>query len=270
MRRFFLLLLTLPLAICFATSTAWAGTLLYAMDDATNTLYTIDPNTYALTKVGYTGIATGDFGDMAWNPDNNTAYWIAGRNNPTLYTLNLSTGAATQVGSYGITDMFALAYDPATKMLYGDATSGNFYSLNPTTGAATLIGSNGIYPGGMTFNSTTGQLILTMAGGNGSFYSINPATGAATLLGSPGFLNDNGVAWDADLGVYFVDDWSGNLYKVNPNNWTYQVVSTLNGDPFDGLIYPAGGGGGTTPEPSSLLLLGTGIVGLGSWLRRNR
>ena len=264
MRRFLLFLLVLPLAISAMAPTAWAGTLLYAMDDATNTLYTIDPNTYALTPVGGTG-AGGDFGDLAWDSDTNTAYWVAGRGNDSLYTINLNTGTATLVGSHGVDDMFALAYDPMTHMLYGDATNGNFYSISTSNGAATLIGNNGIYPGGMTFNSTTGQLVLTMAGGSGSFYSVDPATGKVTLLGSPGYLNDNGVAWDPAKGVYFVDDWSGNLYEVNPNTWTYSVVSTLNGDPFDGIIYPSGG---TTPEPASLtlLLLGTGVLGLGKKL----
>jgi DNA-binding beta-propeller fold protein YncE len=269
MRRIYLFLLVLPLAMCLTAGAAWAGTSLYAMDDATNTLYTIDPNTYALTLVGYTGVGTGDFGDMAYDPGSGTAYWIAGRGNDTLYTLNLNTGKATQVGSYGIDDMFALAYDPATHGLYGDATNGNFYSLDPSTGKATLIGSNGVYPGGMTYNSTSGQLILTMAGGTGTFYSIDPTTGKATQLGSPGFLNDNGVAWDADQGAYYVDDWSGNLYKVDPKTWTYKVVSTLNGDAFDGIIYPTGGSG-TTPEPGSLLLLGTGIAAVGSRLRRKK
>jgi Domain of unknown function (DUF4394)/PEP-CTERM motif len=269
MRRMYLFLLVLPLAICVTASTAWAGTSLYAMDDATNSLYTIDPNTYALTLVGYTGVATGDFGDMAYDPSSGTAYWIAGRGNDSLYTLNLNTGAASLVGPYGIDDMFALAYDPTTKMLYGDATNGNFYSISTSNGKATLIGSNGVYPGGMTFNSTTGQLILTMAGGTGNFYSINPATGAATLLGSPGFINDNGVAWDPDKGVYFVDDWSGNLYQVDPNGWKLSVVSQLNGDPFDGIIYPSGSGG-STPEPASLVLFGTGIAAVATKLRRKK
>ena len=130
-----------------------------------------------------------------------------------------------------------------------------------------MLGNNGIYPGGMTFNSTTGQLVLVGAG-DGSFYSINPATGAATKSGNPGFLNDNGVAWDPDKKVYFVDDWNGNLYSVDPNTYQATVVSTLNGDPFDGIIYPTGGG--STPEPGSLLLLGTGIAAVGTRLRRKK
>ena len=266
MRRIYLLLLVLALAICVAPAAAWAGSTLYAMDDATNSLYSINPNTLALTFVGSTGVG-GDFGDLAYNPGSGTAYWIAGRGNDTLYTINLGTGAVNQVGMHGIDDMFSLAYDPVTHQLYGDATNGNFYSLNTITGAATLIGNNGIYPGGMTYNSTTGQLILAMAGGNGSFYSIDPATGAATLLGSPGFLNDNGVAWDAALGVYFVDDWNGQLYEVNPSTWTYSIVSNLNGDPFDGII-DVSGGGGTTPEPGSLILFGSGLLGVAAVVRR--
>jgi DNA-binding beta-propeller fold protein YncE len=264
MRRMYLFLLVLPLAICIATAAASAGTL-YAIDDATNSLYTIDPSTFALNFVGSSGVS-GDFGDLAYNPGSGTAYWIPGRGNDTLYTMNLNTGAATQVGMHGIDDLFSMAYDPVTQMLYADSTNGNFYSLNTSTGAATLIGFNGVYPGGMTYNSTTGQLILAMAGGSGSFYSIDPTTGAATLLGSPGFLNDNGVAWDPDLGVYFVDDWNGNLYEVDPNNWTYSVVSTLNGDPFDGLIYVSGGS--TVPEPGSLLLFGSGLLGIAAVIRR--
>jgi hypothetical protein len=268
MQRFSLFLVVLLLAICVGGGTAWAdNTLLYAIDDTTNSLYTINPNTYAYTFIGNLGPG-GDFGDFAWDPDNQTAYWVAGRGNDSLYTVNLNTGAATLVGSHGIDDMFALAYDSVTHSLYGDSSNGNFYSINTSTGAATLIGNNGIYPGGMTFRSDTGQLILVMAGGSGGFYSINPATGAATLLGNAGFLNDNGVTWDPVKGVYFVDDWSGHLYSVDPNTYTATIVSNLNGDAWDGIIFP--GGSGTTPEPASLLLFGTGAAALGSKLRRKK
>jgi hypothetical protein len=235
------------------------------MSDSNNTLYSIDPNTYALTVIGSTGVNSGDFGDMAWDPGSQTAYWVPGRGNDNLYTINLNTGAATLIGSHGIDDMFSLAFDTATGKLYGDSTNGNFYSLSTTTGAATLIGSNGIYPGGMTYRADTNQLILNMAGGTGTFYQINPATGQGTVLGNPGFINDNGLAWDPDKGVYFIDDWSNNLSTVDPNTFQLTTVAGLPG-PFDGMIYA--NSMASVPEPGTMVLIGTGILGFAAKLRR--
>ena len=235
----------LALALCFGTSASWAASTFYAMDDRSNSLYIIDPHTYALTFVGFTGVNVGDFGDLAYDPGSGTTYWAAGRGDDNLYAINLSTGAATLVGSHGINDLFALAFDPATGKLYGDSADGNFYSLNTTTGAATLIGSNGIYPGGMTYRADTGQLVMNEPL-NGTFYSINPATGTATPLGIAGFINDNGLAWDPGNGLYLIDTWSDNLITIDPTTFTQTVVSGL-ADPFDGLIYV--GGKVVTPSP---------------------
>ena len=105
MRRF---LVFLALAVCLSACSAWAAAgMFYAINDSNNGLYTIDPNTYAVTFVGSTGVNTGDFGDFAFSPNTNTAYWVPGRGNDNLYTINLQTGAATLVGSHGIDDMFA-------------------------------------------------------------------------------------------------------------------------------------------------------------------
>jgi hypothetical protein len=79
----------------------------------------------------------------------------------------VSTGAATRVGSHGITDMFALAYDTANDTLYAESQSTqNLYSLNTLTGAATLIGSSGItVVGGLAYRADINTLFLMQSGG---------------------------------------------------------------------------------------------------------
>ncbi len=258
MRRFLLLLIVL---VCLAAGSAWAadtGTL-YAIDNSNNSLYAINPNTYTATFVGSTGVGAGSFGDLTYNPNTNTAYWVPGRGNDNLYTVNLQTGAATLVGSHGIDDMFALGYDTATSTLYGQSSNGNFYSLSTTNGAATLLGSNSVYPGGLAYRADTNQLIL-LGAGTASFNQINVTNGAATFLGGSGFVNDNGVTWDPAQGKFFVDDYSGNLYTGDPNTYALTNVGTLPGE-FDGIAYVA-------PEPGTILLIGSGIVGLATRLRR--
>ncbi len=259
MRR---VLLLLTLLLCVACGSAFAadnGTL-YAIDNDNNSLYAINPNTYTATYIGATGVS-GSFGDLAYDPGSNTAYWVPGRGNDNLYTINLQTGAASLVGTHGINDMFALGYDTSTSTLYGESSNGSFYSLSTSNGTANYIGSNSVYPGGLTYRSDTDQLIL-LGAGTATFNLVNRSNGSTSLLGGGGFVNDNGVTWDPVQGKFFVDDYSGNLYTGDPNTWSLTQVASLPGA-FDGIIYV-----GAVPEPGTFLLIGSGIVGLVTRLRR--
>ncbi len=260
MRR---VLLLLTLLCCVASVSAWAADngMLYAIDNDNNSLYAINPNTYTATFIGSTGVAAGSFGDLTYNPNNNTAYWVPGRGNDNLYTINLQTGAATLVGAHNVDDMFALGYDTANSTLYGESSSGSFYSLSTSNGSATLIGGNSVYPGGLAYRGDTNQLIL-LGAGSATFNLVNVANGTTSLLGGSGFVNDNGVTWDPIQGKFFVDDYSGNLYTGDPNTYALTNVASLPGA-FDGIAYV-----GAVPEPGTFLLIGSGILGLATRLRR--
>jgi len=64
----FVALLTLPAGL-------WAGPILYAIDDTTNSLLTIDPSTFAISVVGSTGVGVGDFGDLTYDSNHGVMYW---------------------------------------------------------------------------------------------------------------------------------------------------------------------------------------------------
>jgi hypothetical protein len=252
--------------IILSISQASAVTL-YGIDDSSNSLITINPNTGAVTTIGSTGVSAGDFGDLAYNPVSGTAYWAAGRGNSNLYSINLSTGAATLIGSDGIGDLFGLAYNTANNTLYGFSGTGtSSYIINVSTGAATFLANTGVYAGGATYNTLTGQIVLNAAGG-GSFYAIDPATGNASLLSAgAGSINDNGLAFDPSSGNYFTDDWDGLIYQYN--SFTSRQLLSSGNSSLDGII--AVSALAPVPEPSTWAMMILGFAGVGFMAYRRK
>lgn len=147
--------------------------------------------------------------DCAYDYTTNSLY---GSNGNSLYIINLSTGAQTYVGSFGIDGSMVALFCSASGLLYGieargTTAHGSFYSINKTTGSATLIATYGYYvnyaqSGG--FDQDTGTLYwagyvsdsrssdvelssgLADGDSKASWYgiiaTINPNTGAITIL----------------------------------------------------------------------------------------
>ncbi|MBC8063312.1 MAG: PEP-CTERM sorting domain-containing protein [Chlorobia bacterium] len=243
--------------VSFAIVASAPASSLYFINDTTNTLNIFDTVALTSSLVGATGIST-SFGDMAWDRTTGTMYAIGGRGNASLYTINLATGAATLVGNHGITDLFALGVDAAGN-LYAQGTpqanpNVNVFTLSKVTGAASNVGLNNVYPGGYTFNTTTGQMIYAEAGGGG-IYDVNLATGAANFLAATGSINDNDIAYDASMNDYWSLDYNGQASRYDSLFNRTLMQTGLGGIAAADFATPV-------PEPGTMAVIGLGLVAL--------
>lgn len=103
-----------------------------------------------------------------------------------LYVFENLNGAVTftEVGEIGLTQLFGIAMDPLSGMLYGiDGATDSLYTINTTTAAPTLVGPTGVALGaigGMDF-SADGQTLLLANARN--LLKIDKTSGAATPVG---------------------------------------------------------------------------------------
>ncbi|WP_299722372.1 VPLPA-CTERM sorting domain-containing protein [uncultured Tateyamaria sp.] len=249
-----------------ATS-GFAATLL-AVNDASNTLVSIDTDTSAVTTIGALGTGL-SFGGLAYDGNSGTLYMVGGRSNNSLYTVDTGTGAATLVGSHGITDMFGLAFDTTNNVLYGSVFGGNtpLYTIDTATGAATAsTPAMSARIGSLGYNSTNDTL-YGLSAGSGDLFEIDRTSGAQTLLGNGGFVNNAGLAVDDSTGIVFAADHSGNLFSYDPNNAFARTTLATGLGQLTGLTVLAEAPP-AVPLPAGLPLLIGGIAAFGFMRRR--
>ena len=165
---------------------------LHAIDDATDTLHRIATLNGALTTVGASAPITGHtWTGMSWDAATDTMYASSAAcgSDSTLYTLNLSTGAPTPVGS--ITNaacIIDIAVSP-NGLMYGlDILSDSLVLIDKATGAGAVIGSVGFnanFAQGMDFDPSTGLLYLAsyVSGAGGRLRVADTSSGATAVVG---------------------------------------------------------------------------------------
>lgn len=101
--------------------------------DRPGNFWAIDPMTAEATLIGQMGV---DIADLAWNPVDGRMY---GTSSSTLYTIDLNTGQATQVGTYDVSNMLevGLGVDSEGRMHVHDLTSNTIYR-STTPGGTSL------------------------------------------------------------------------------------------------------------------------------------
>jgi hypothetical protein len=117
--------------------------------------------------------------------------------------------------------------------------------------------------GGTTFFDGVVNFTQSGCAGNQFGYDVCGETGSfnATLAAGSYWLTLQNATDTGDEPVYWDENDGPSFASTNS-------VGTLQSESF--TILGNGGGGGTTPEPSSIILLGSGVLGLAGLLRHKR
>jgi hypothetical protein len=194
-----------------------------------------------------------------------TAYSVqSDSNTDVLYSINLSTGAATPLGPTGFGDVESLAFSPDCATLYGvDDVKDKLITCSTATGACTAVGPLGVdvTDTGLAFMSNGILYMSTDAPKNPSnFYRLDPHTGAATLIGVQG-QEVTGLAANRNGLFGLGGDGRNNLVRLNPLTGLATPVGPLGavvtpdgGLDFDarGVLYGVTDGGSAPFKPSQI------------------
>ena len=167
------------------TAEYYEGTYYYATSTS-GYFGTIDPNTGAMTTIA----TSVPYAGIAFNPADGQMYGIVLGANSTIYTVDVATGAATQVATVGAANfLLGITIDNGGRMFAIDAEVDGISEIDPATGA--IIQS---WPAGFTVNygqdmacdretNTIYWAAYNATASAAQLYQFNPADGSYTLIG---------------------------------------------------------------------------------------
>jgi len=281
-------MLTLGLA-CLSPGRAKAEPI-YALT-TTNGLLRFDSATPGTlqSSVGITGLQTGE--ELVGFDLRPATGQLFGLSTTRMYSINPTTGVATQVGSTGAFTLsgaaFGVDFNPTVDRLRVVSNTGQNLRLNPNDG--TLAGTDTpLNPGtpsvvGAAYTNsfagaTTTTLfdidsvadnLVTQGGLNGV---PSPNLGQLFPIGPLNFNTSDLVGFDISglSGIAYASltaptGTTSSLYTINLNTGAAALVGTIGGGVTIRDITAA-----TTPEPTSIVMFGTGVVGLVGFSLRRR
>ena len=246
--------LLIPALLLFATASANAGLIYFGTDQGN--IYTVDTSNGDVVNVGDPGVT---FTDVAFDPMGN----LYGITFSQLYSIDLGANTATAApGALGAAGN-GLAFD-SSGTLYMSGDTG-LYTVNTGTGNAAFQGGTGFASAGDLEFDGDGNLYMTATGSPDSrlIGFGNPISLPGALIGSDlGYTNVFGLAYAGNT------MWG----LSNQSLFTIDLVTGQGSAPVFELDIEDGeivwGAAAAVPEPGTLVLVGSGLIALVLWRRR--
>lgn len=222
-------------AVAYTNSVAGASsTQLYDIDFAQDKLYLQNPpNDGKLEEVGSLTVDFSGIGGFDISPDNSTALAVTFNNNESkLYTINLTTGKAENIGVFGL-PVIGIAFK-TNPVAYAASTDNKLYRFDPTNPTINSVAFMGLASGevivGLDFRPATGTLYAIS--NQNRLLSVNTSSGQVAVVGTiPGL---SGATFGFDFNptvdrIRLVSNTGQNL-RLHPDLGT--IVAT------DGILNP--------------------------------
>jgi hypothetical protein len=231
---------------------------MYVITYSTNSLYTIDIATGAETFIAPVSGITGGQSITGMACDKTTGIMYVSTTDITfsdIYTIDLTTGVLSLIGTTGIPGLIEIAIDGTGTMYGWDIVNDESFTIDKNTGVSSVLGPLGVdlnYAQGGNWDPLSDIIYLAAYSTSGQLMTLDKTTGALTYIGDfPGGAEVDALAFPGGFNAWLsIDPHSGTLNANGAGTMTLDFDAT---DLIPG-IYEAEILFGTNPNVGSPLV----------------